>query len=365
MRPRLRALDRTGTATTAAWLVTLVATVLSAYALDAIAAAAGVALAGSGLLQGLDASVLLAVLAASYVAWAAALRVNLRANWDAAAADRHQHQRALEGGARPRAAARRERADAPGRGRDGVRRHRGRKGGAVLRRRVRGGAHRCGDVGGRDRLPRRREPRRRRLRVRARAAHAGVPPPSARCRRRRRVGTAGPGGRRREERGGRQRCRGGENLAPRSLGRARASRGRGAQPGAGRAAVPRAAVDPGRPHRRHREPRRRLRSRLPAAPARRPQAPRRRGGRVPDRPVPGDRRAQARGRVLRGRRPPPRRRGARPRHGVRRRGRHGARRPLAPVAVGGRGGARARRAGAAVREGERARALATWRSACG
>ena len=39
MRPRPRALDRTGTATTAAWLATLVATVLSAYALDAIAAA--------------------------------------------------------------------------------------------------------------------------------------------------------------------------------------------------------------------------------------------------------------------------------------------------------------------------------------
>ncbi len=82
MRPRPRALDRTGTATTAAWLATLVATVLSAYALDAIAAAAGVVLARSGLLQGLDASVLLAVLVASYVAWAAALRVNLRANWD-------------------------------------------------------------------------------------------------------------------------------------------------------------------------------------------------------------------------------------------------------------------------------------------
>ena len=46
-------------ATTAAWLATLVATVLSAYALDAIAAAAGVVLAGSSLLQGLDASVLL------------------------------------------------------------------------------------------------------------------------------------------------------------------------------------------------------------------------------------------------------------------------------------------------------------------
>jgi hypothetical protein len=82
MRPRQRALDRTGTATTAAWVVTLVATGVSAYALDAIAAAAGVVVAGSGLLQGLDVGVLVALLVASYVAWAAALRVNLRANWD-------------------------------------------------------------------------------------------------------------------------------------------------------------------------------------------------------------------------------------------------------------------------------------------
>ena len=55
---------------------------MSAYALDAIAAAAGVALAGTGLLQGLDAWALLTLLLASYVVWAAGLRVNLRANWD-------------------------------------------------------------------------------------------------------------------------------------------------------------------------------------------------------------------------------------------------------------------------------------------
>ena len=83
MRPRPRALDRPGTATTTAWLVTLVATVVSAYALDAIAAAAGVALAGSGLLQGLDAwRAADAAARRRTSSWAAALRVNLRANWD-------------------------------------------------------------------------------------------------------------------------------------------------------------------------------------------------------------------------------------------------------------------------------------------
>jgi len=79
MRARVR--DRRGSATATAWVVTIVATAASAYALDAIAAGAGVLLAGSGLLSGLDAGVLLLVLAASYVAWGAGLRVNLRANW--------------------------------------------------------------------------------------------------------------------------------------------------------------------------------------------------------------------------------------------------------------------------------------------
>jgi hypothetical protein len=63
------------------WAITLGATAISTYALDAVATAAGVALAASQLLDGSGHGVLIAVLAASYVAWGAALRVNLAANW--------------------------------------------------------------------------------------------------------------------------------------------------------------------------------------------------------------------------------------------------------------------------------------------
>jgi len=63
------------------WGVTLTATAASTYALDAVATAAGVALVASGALHGLDHALVLAFLAASYVAWAAGLRVNLGANW--------------------------------------------------------------------------------------------------------------------------------------------------------------------------------------------------------------------------------------------------------------------------------------------
>jgi len=63
------------------WTVSLAATVASSYALDACAAAAGVALVASGLLAGLDQPWLLLFLAASYAAWAVGLRANLRANW--------------------------------------------------------------------------------------------------------------------------------------------------------------------------------------------------------------------------------------------------------------------------------------------
>lgn len=62
------------------WLVTLGATVASAYALDVMATAAGVALVASGLVRGWSQLALLGLLAGSYVAWAAGLRVNLRAN---------------------------------------------------------------------------------------------------------------------------------------------------------------------------------------------------------------------------------------------------------------------------------------------
>ena len=65
----------------AAWAITLAATAVSTYALDAVATVAGIALAASGALAGLGGGLLLAFLALSYVAWAAGMRVNLRANW--------------------------------------------------------------------------------------------------------------------------------------------------------------------------------------------------------------------------------------------------------------------------------------------
>jgi NNMT/PNMT/TEMT family len=64
-----------------AWLVTLAATAVSMYALDAVATAAGVLLVASALLSGLDHLVVLVLLAASYVLWGISLRANLRANW--------------------------------------------------------------------------------------------------------------------------------------------------------------------------------------------------------------------------------------------------------------------------------------------
>lgn len=64
-----------------AWIGSLVATVASTYALDAVATAAGVLLVASQLLSGLDHSLALAFLAATYVLWGVSLRANLRANW--------------------------------------------------------------------------------------------------------------------------------------------------------------------------------------------------------------------------------------------------------------------------------------------
>jgi hypothetical protein len=63
------------------WIVTVVATAVSTYALDAVATAAGIALAASGLLAGADRPLLLAFLVGTYVLWGAGLRVNLAANW--------------------------------------------------------------------------------------------------------------------------------------------------------------------------------------------------------------------------------------------------------------------------------------------
>jgi hypothetical protein len=53
----------------------------STYALEAAATTTGVVLAASGLLAGFGRPLLLGVLIASYVAWAAGMRANLAANW--------------------------------------------------------------------------------------------------------------------------------------------------------------------------------------------------------------------------------------------------------------------------------------------
>jgi hypothetical protein len=65
----------------AAWAITLAATAVSTYALDAVATVAGIALAASQALAGLGVTALAALLAVTYVVWGAGLRVNLRANW--------------------------------------------------------------------------------------------------------------------------------------------------------------------------------------------------------------------------------------------------------------------------------------------
>ena len=62
------------------WAVTVVATVASTYALDAVATLAGIALAASALLAGFDQRLLFGILAATYALWAVGLRANLRAN---------------------------------------------------------------------------------------------------------------------------------------------------------------------------------------------------------------------------------------------------------------------------------------------
>src|SRR3954451_3427333 len=63
------------------WMITLLATVVSTYALDAFATAVGGALAASGLLGGVAGAQLLMFLAITYFLWAAGLRANLAANW--------------------------------------------------------------------------------------------------------------------------------------------------------------------------------------------------------------------------------------------------------------------------------------------
>jgi hypothetical protein len=63
------------------WFATTIATVVSTYALDTAATAAGVALVATGLLAGLEHPLPLVFLVATYAAWGAGLRANLHANW--------------------------------------------------------------------------------------------------------------------------------------------------------------------------------------------------------------------------------------------------------------------------------------------
>ncbi len=70
-----------GWARTKRWGITLVATGVSTYALEGIATSAGVLLAASHVLRGLDSSWVLVLLAGTYLLWGAGLWVNLKANW--------------------------------------------------------------------------------------------------------------------------------------------------------------------------------------------------------------------------------------------------------------------------------------------
>jgi hypothetical protein len=70
-----------GWARTRRWAITILATAISTYALDGVATVAGVLLAASHVLRGLDYSLLLVLLAGTYLLWGAALWVNLKANW--------------------------------------------------------------------------------------------------------------------------------------------------------------------------------------------------------------------------------------------------------------------------------------------
>jgi len=64
----------------APWAVSVVATVVSTYALDLVATSAGLVAASTGVLNGRGAHWLYVALAASYLAWYLGLRTNLAAN---------------------------------------------------------------------------------------------------------------------------------------------------------------------------------------------------------------------------------------------------------------------------------------------
>lgn len=63
------------------WSITVTATFLSTYAVDALATAAGLGLVKTGWLDEVATTVLLVALAGTYVIWGSGLRVALRANW--------------------------------------------------------------------------------------------------------------------------------------------------------------------------------------------------------------------------------------------------------------------------------------------
>ena len=164
------------------------------HLLDAVATAAGVLLVASQLLSGLDHTLVLAFLAGVVRLWGVGLRANLRRQLGAAAPDRDQHQRALQGGLRAHQAppAPRIQRVAAGTGYVVVELakeapyYAGAFGAAVYRRRL---------VQRRAALPRGREPRGRRLRVRPRRPDAQAPSsPSLRVVRHR-LGAAGVPGR--------------------------------------------------------------------------------------------------------------------------------------------------------------------------
>ena len=118
------------------WGITFAATAISTYALDAVATAAGVLLAASHLLRGVDHALLLGFLTGSYVLWAAGLAGQPRGELEAARGDGNEYQRAVQGRLRPGEAQDIQCPRTAARGRDRLRSHRACQGGAVLRRRA-------------------------------------------------------------------------------------------------------------------------------------------------------------------------------------------------------------------------------------
>ena len=146
----------------APWAFTVAATAVSTYALDAFATAAGVLLVASDALSGLPQWQALVLVAASYVAWGAGLRLSLRANWsllEQTGASTNVLSKAAHA-----ADARADRARPPARRVERLPRDRAGQGGPLLRRRVRpGGRQRRRLLRGRARVPHRVGLRRGRL----------------------------------------------------------------------------------------------------------------------------------------------------------------------------------------------------------